>query len=242
MNTESSRVQRLSMHNATKGRTVVSCPRRNTDVDVSHCQSCEHCIGLSVRDAYLVCSWQNRDQANAKGSGHPMKRTDVAPSGPGDSPHADPAKAAHTTTIAPTLGRFERTMVTAALDDTVYAVACRMRDQHVGCVVVVRDGHPVGMLTDRDIVLRVVAEGLEPRTVLVSSIVTYDAVTVLRTDGFETVMRTMREHGVRRVPIVDEAGQITGIVTADDLMTLLGREFAALGEVISCNVDGSESR
>jgi CBS domain-containing protein len=242
MTTEASRVQRLAIHGPADGRAVVSCGRRKTDVDVSDCQSCEHCIGLSVRDAYLVCSWQNREQANAKGSGHPMKHADVAPSGPGDSPHADPAKAARTTTLAPTLGRFERAVVTATLDDTAYSVAARMRDQHVGCVVVVRDGHPVGMLTDRDIVLRVVAEGLDPRTVLVSSIVTYDAVTVGRTDGFETVMRTMREHGVRRVPIIDEAGRITGIVTADDLVTLLGRELSALGEAISSNVDGSESR
>lgn len=242
MTTESRRVQRLAMRETADRRAIVSCGKRNAHVDVSDCQFCEHCIGLSVRDAYLVCSWQNREQASAKGSGHPMKYADVAPSGPGDSPHADPAKTARTTTIVPTLGRFERIVATATLDDTVHSVAVQMRAQHVGCVVVVRDGHPVGMLTDRDIVLRVVAEGLDPRAVLVSSIVTYEAATVLRTDGFETVMRIMREHGVRRVPIVDDAGRITGIVTTDDLVTLIGRELSALGEAISSNVDGSESR
>jgi len=242
MNTEATRIQRLSIRGTADGRAIVPCARRDADVDVSHCQLCQHCIGLSVRDAYLVCGWQKREQANAKGSGDPMKRADLAPSRPGDHGEAHPASAPHTTTIAPTLGRFERAVVTATLDDTAYSVACQMRDQHVGCVVVVRDGHPVGMLTDRDLVLRVIAEGLDPRTVLVSSIVTYDAATVLRTDGFETVMRTMREHGVRRVPIVDEQGRITGIVTTDDLVTLLGRELCALGEAINSNVDGSESR
>lgn len=140
------------------------------------------------------------------------------------------------------LGRFERRVVTASLDDSVFDVAGVMRDEHVGCVVVVRDGRPVGILTDRDIVLRVVAAGLEPRSVQVAGIVTYDAATVLRTDGFETAVRIMREHGVRRLPIVDADGRVTGIVTADDLVALLGRELSALGEAIAGNVDGSESR
>jgi CBS domain-containing protein len=242
MNTETNRAQRLSIQAKADGRAVVACARQDTDVDVLSCQLCAHCIGLSVRDAYLVCGWQKREQATAKGTGHPMKRSDIAPSGPGDHGAAPSASAPQITTIALGLGRFERAVVTATLDDTAHNVACRMRDQHVGCVVVVRDGHPVGMLTDRDLVLRVIADALDPQTTLVSSIVTYDAVTVLRTDGFETVMRTMREHGVRRVPIVDETGRLTGIVTADDLVALLGRELAALGEAISCNVDGSESR
>jgi CBS domain-containing protein len=146
------------------------------------------------------------------------------------------------TTIAHALGRFERPIVTAKLDDTAFDVACRMRDQHVGCVVVVRDGRPVGILTDRDLVLRVVAEGLDAQAVLVSSIVTYDAMTVSATDGFETAVRKMREHGIRRLPIVDGEGRVTGIVTADDLVALLSRELSVLGEAISSNVDGTESR
>jgi CBS domain-containing protein len=171
-----------------------------------------------------------------------MKRADSAQAAQGLHSHDSPASAHQVTTVAPVLGRFERPVVTATLDDTVFDVACRMRDQHVGCVVVVRDGRPVGMLTDRDLVLRVVAEGLDARAVLVSSIVTYDAMTIARTDGFETAVRAMRDHGVRRVPIVDADGCVTGIVTADDLVALLGREFAALSEAIASNVDGSESR
>jgi CBS domain-containing protein len=159
-----------------------------------------------------------------------MKSTDASPTTP------------QITTLTPGLSRFECPVVTATLDDTVFDVACRMRDKHVGCVVVVRDGRPVGMLTDRDVVLRVVAEGLDARSVLMSSIVTYDAVTVLRTAGFETAARTMREHCVRRVPIVDSEGCVTGIVTADDLIALLGRELSELGQAITSNVDGSESR
>ena len=160
----------------------------------------------------------------------------------GSHPNDSSTSTHQITVFAPMLGRFERPVITATLDDTVFDVACRMRDQHVGCVVVVRDGRPIGMLTDRDLVLRVVAEGLDVRSVLVSSIVTYEAMTILRTDGVETAVKTMREHGVRRVPIVDEDGRVTGIVTADDLVALLSSELSALGQAITSNVDGSESR
>ena len=171
-----------------------------------------------------------------------MKRASGAQAAQDLRPHATESPAAQVTPATTTLSRFERPVVTASLDDNVFDVACLMRDQHVGCVVVVRDGRPLGMLTDRDIVLRVVAEGLDARTVLVSSIVTYEAMTILRTDGFETALRTMREHGIRRVPIVDAEGRVTGIVTADDLVALLGSELSALSEAITSNVDGSESR
>ena len=246
MSAEVGKVQRLAIRTAQGGGALVNCARQAVDVDVSYCQSCEHCIGLSARDAYLVCSWHGRDATNAKGHGGPMK--------PADPPHTEQDSLSHATSavappppaivaaIAPALGRFERPIVTATLDDTVFAVACRMRNERVGCIVVVRDGRPVGILTDRDIVLRVVAEGLDPHAVLVSSIVTYDAITIQRTDGFETAVRTMREHGVRRMPLVDENGRVTGIVTADDLVALLSGELAALGTAIASNVDGSETR
>jgi len=235
MSSESTHVQRIPIRAADNGGALVYCARLGGDIDVSHCQSCGHCIGLSARDAYLVCSWHGRDAQNSEGRGQRMKRANGAQAG-------QDAQEPQVTTLATALSRFERPVVTATLDEQVFDVACRMRDQHVGCVVVVRDGRPLGMLTDRDIVLRVVAEGLDARTLLVSSIVTYEAMTILRTDGFETALRTMREHGIRRVPIVDEDGRITGIVTADDLVALLGSELASLSEAITRNVDGSESR
>ena len=89
---------------------------------------------------------------------------------------------------------------------------------------------------------RVVAEGRDPRTTLVSEIVTYDATTVSREAGIETAVRLMRDRGVRRLPIVTEDGQVTGIVTADDLMILLSDELAQVGTAIRDNVDASESR
>lgn len=222
-------VHRLAIRTHAPGHSTVHCAQYEKETDVSSCYSCGHCIGLSARDSFLVCGWKARDAVNTKAEGHPMKQTE------------DIAARPSTSVVAP-LGRFEKPVVTANLDDTIFDVACQMRNAHVGCVVVVRNDRPVGMLTDRDIVLRVVAAGLDARTALVSSIVTYDAQTVARTDGFETAVRVMREHGVRRLPIVDEQGRVTGIVTADDLVALLSRELSSLGEAITSNVDGSESR
>lgn len=238
MNAECTTVQRIAIRPA-RGAAFVDCPRRQADIDLSRCQTCEHCIGLSARDAYLVCSWHGREAPNSEGRDQSMKRANEVHAAQDSHPHdastSEPL-------MATALSRFERPVITANLDDTAFDVARHMLDHHVGCVVVVRDGRPVGILTDRDIVLRVVAEGLDPRAVLVSSIVTYAAMTIMRTDGFETAVRKMREHGVRRVPIVDDDGRVTGIVTADDLVALLSRELSSLGEAIAGNVDGSESR
>lgn len=140
------------------------------------------------------------------------------------------------------LQRFEREVVTVALEAPVIVAAQRMRDRRVGCVVVSREGRPVGILTDRDLALRVVAAGRDAERTTVAQVVTFEAVSLLNTDTIETALGRMREFGVRRLPIVDEAGRITGIVTADDLLPLLAHELLALGNGIEDNVDSSESR
>lgn len=140
------------------------------------------------------------------------------------------------------VSRFEHGAVVAELGESAAVAARRMRDYRVGCVVVVRDARPVGILTDRDLALRVVAEGRDPEKTPVSEIVTYEAATVGRDAGLETVIRIMSDRGVRRVPIVTEDGKVTGIVTADDLTVLLTRMLGDLGVGIRDNVDAGESR
>lgn len=140
------------------------------------------------------------------------------------------------------LTRFEHGAVVAELDETAVAAARRMRDFKVGCVIVVRNARPVGILTDRDLAIRVVAAGLDPERTPVSEIVTYDATTVPRDAGIESAVRLMSERGVRRLPIVTDEGRVTGIVTADDLMVLLNGQLAELAVGIRDNVDSSESR
>ncbi|EYF00744.1 CBS domain-containing protein [Chondromyces apiculatus] len=140
------------------------------------------------------------------------------------------------------LSRYERGAVVAELSDTTADVARRMRDFHIGAVVVVREGRVIGIVTDRDLVLRVIAEGLDPATTRVETVVTYDPTTVARDESIETALRLMRDRCVRRLPIVDGGGKVTGIVTADDLLSLLTQELADLGVGIRDNVDATESR
>ncbi len=140
------------------------------------------------------------------------------------------------------LGRFIRPVVTAHLEDTIVGAAKKLRDQHVGCLVVERNGKPYGILTDRDITLRVVAEGLDAATTTVADVATFDPIHVRDLEGVETVARRMREYGVRRVPVVDDAGALCGIITADDIVRLLGRELGDVAAGLAANVDSTDSR
>ncbi|HEY4117822.1 MAG TPA: CBS domain-containing protein [Byssovorax sp.] len=140
------------------------------------------------------------------------------------------------------LERFSHGAVCAELTDTAASVARRMRDFRVGSVVVTRGARPVGIVTDRDLVLRVIAEGRDAHLTLVSEIVTYEPTTLPDTASLEAAARTMRDHGVRRVPIVTDDGRIVGMVTADDLVSLLSRELADVGAGISEGVEATESR
>ncbi|WP_437644507.1 CBS domain-containing protein [Sorangium sp. So ce362] len=140
------------------------------------------------------------------------------------------------------LCRFEHGAVCAELTETAIDVARRMREFRVGCVVVTQGARAIGILTDRDLVMRVMADARDPGKTLVSEIVTYDPTTLQQTDSIETALRLMRERGVRRLPIVRHDGNVTGIVTADDLIVMLASALADLGAGIRDNVDATESR
>lgn len=238
-------VQKLPLRSVTpfSGRMLVYCPRQARDLDLDECMPCAHCIGLSLRDSYLVCGFSPDSAPGDSPLVAQALREDVQPLRPPAMSHGGGGSGAGAASrLGMPLFRFERPVVTVELGDSVLIAAQRMRDHHVGAVVVTREDRPIGILTDRDLVLRVVAERLDPAEVRIEQVVTYEATTALRTDGIESVVQKMRTHGVRRLPIVDDEGRVTGIVTADDLIGLLGRELAALGEAIEGNVDGSESR
>jgi len=134
-----------------------------------------------------------------------------------------------------------RPVVTATPDEDVRSVARKMRDGHVGCVVVNEGRRPVGIVTDRDLALRVLAEG-DPTTTRVSEVMTIDPSTIEVGAGVEAVLRTMRAAGTRRLPVVDGDGALVGIVTHDDLLVVFARELGALGEGLERAVDAPELR
>ena len=126
------------------------------------------------------------------------------------------------------LERFCRKEVaTVAADESVAAAARNMRAKHVGAVVVIDGfGRPVGMLTDRDIACRVVAEGIDPRSILSATAMSRNLVSIKRTETIDQAAFSMRQHGIRRVPIVDSDGRLCGLVAFDDLVVLLSAELS----------------
>lgn len=119
----------------------------------------------------------------------------------------------------------------------VLEAARLMRQKHVGDLVVVDDPKderiPLGMVTDRDIVVEVLGNGLDPATTTLASVMRKPAVIAGESEDTADVLERMRAHGVRRMPVVNEDGGLIGIVTLDDLMGVVVDEAAALLQIIA---------
>ena len=129
-----------------------------------------------------------------------------------------------------------RQVIAVRRDTPVQEAAQLMRQHHVGDVVVVDVSNgrsmPVGIVTDRDIVVEIVAMNLNPADFNIGDILTGELMTIPEnSEVFETIER-MRGKGVRRTPVVDAQGALTGIVSIDDLLRLLAEEMAGLAEVV----------
>jgi CBS domain-containing protein len=106
--------------------------------------------------------------------------------------------------------------VTLPRSASITEAAKRMRDDDIGDVIVMDDGDMCGLVTDRDIVVRAVAEGADPQFTKVDEICTHELVTVAPDDSLQHTAQLMRERAVRRVPVV-EGGRPVGIVSLGDL-------------------------
>jgi CBS domain-containing protein len=116
--------------------------------------------------------------------------------------------------------------------------AKRMRASHVGDLVVIenRNGRhvPIGIVTDRDIVISVVAGDPDHiNYLLVSDVMSDDLVTAREHDSIETALKKMEEHGVRRLPIVDADGALAGILTLDDILQYLTGQQSELVALVA---------
>jgi CBS domain-containing protein len=128
-----------------------------------------------------------------------------------------------------------RNVVVAHRDATLADAAKLMRENHVGSIVVL-DGapgrRPVGILTDRDIVVEVIAADMDPRAVSVGDIMGDRLVTALEDDDAHATLTAMRRRGIRRIPVVTRDSALVGIVTLDDLIGLVGRELMDVVQAI----------
>jgi len=130
-----------------------------------------------------------------------------------------------------------RDVIVVRREDTILAAAKLMRQHHVGDVVVVdeRSGSrlPVGIVTDRDLVIEIMATELDQKVITVGDITIEELVTVKESLGVFEAIQYMRAKAVRRLPVVDEGGGLVGILTLDDLLQLLSEELAAIARVIT---------
>lgn len=135
-----------------------------------------------------------------------------------------------------TVGKFcSREVVIAEKDATILEVARLMRQHHVGDVVIVDSSgdqpKPVGIITDRDIVVELIACEVSLDDISVGDAMSFELITVREEDSIWETLQRMRTKGVRRMPVVNEQGGLEGILTIDDLLDLLAEELILLAKV-----------
>ncbi len=130
-----------------------------------------------------------------------------------------------------------RNVVHVSRDTTIQEAAQLMRQHHVGDLIVVDQDHegmrPVGIITDRDIVLSVVAPKLDASVITVADIMGEELTTCREDIGVSECIRKMRARGVRRMPIVSQRGDLVGIVSVDDLIEMLAEELNEVSKLIA---------
>jgi CBS domain-containing protein len=124
-----------------------------------------------------------------------------------------------------------RNVITIRKSESVVEAAQRMRQYHVGDLVVVEGERdvPVGVLTDRDLVVGILAKNLDHLTQLeVGDVVIHEVMVAHEGEDVSDVLHRMQKRGVRRVPVVDRAGALSGIFTLDDVLGLLADDMATV--------------
>lgn len=131
----------------------------------------------------------------------------------------------------------------AEANEMVRAAAGRMAAREVGTLVIVDAARrPVGILTDRDVVVRVVGRGRDPGLVPVGEVMTRDPATVGEDAPIEQALERMRTRGVRRLPVVTSDGVLAGILSLDDVLELLVEEFGSMGGILASISSAREGR
>lgn len=120
-----------------------------------------------------------------------------------------------------------------------------MREHHVGSIVVVGDGaagQPLGIVTDRDFVVEVLSAGIDYRTVSVGEIMAPKLVRATEDESVLAALHRMRAHGLRRLPVVNAAGDLVGIVTFDDLLEIIAEELDDIVQAIGTEQSAEAAR
>lgn len=124
--------------------------------------------------------------------------------------------------------------VTVSPDATVREAAHRMLSRKVGALVVVNSrGKPIGIVTDRDIAVKIVAHGIDPAVVRVGALIRKPPTVITEDAGVLDATRLLSRRGVRRLPVVDRAGKLVGIISLDDILMLIGSELGHIASTLA---------
>jgi len=127
--------------------------------------------------------------------------------------------------------------VAVGRDDTIFKAAELMRQNHVGDVMVVEKEDdttlPLGIVTDRDVVVEVVAPGLDPKVITVGDIMLPHLSTIEEDAGVFDAIKLMTSKGIRRLPVVNKYGSLIGILTLDDLFVMMAKESFSIAMLLS---------
>jgi CBS domain-containing protein len=138
-----------------------------------------------------------------------------------------------------TIGKmFRKQVTTAAPEDTLGQIGDMMAERHVGTVVILDHGKVAGIVTDRDLALALTTKSLTRRDA-VREAMSSPAITIRTDAGIFNATELMRKHAARRLPVVDQQGNLVGLVSVDDLLLLLGREINNLVEAIVPEVEAA---
>ena len=126
-----------------------------------------------------------------------------------------------------------RSIDLADAEETIHAAAYRLRARKVGTLVILdRANRPVGILTDRDLVVRAVAQGKDPGQTRVGEVMTRNPTTISEATPIEQALTLMRSGGFRRIPVVASDDSLVGLVSLDDILSLLAEEFTQVGALV----------
>jgi signal-transduction protein with cAMP-binding, CBS, and nucleotidyltransferase domain len=121
-----------------------------------------------------------------------------------------------------------------------------MRDKHVGSLVITdtNEGRvmPIGILTDRDIVIEIISRDISLNEVTVGDVMTYALLKVTEDENIFDVAQRMRARGVRRVPVISRLGELVGIIAADDILELLSEELSLLSRITTREAEQEKAK
>jgi CBS domain-containing protein len=139
-----------------------------------------------------------------------------------------------------------RKVITTERGTTIRDAARLMRKHHVGCLIVTEEKagitEPVGILTDRDIVMEVIAADIGLDEVSVGDIMCFALLKVCEHDSILETAQRMRARGVRRVPVINDKGELSGILALDDILGLLSEELSMLARLTSREAEQEQKK